>query len=298
VAELSLGEKVKLLGQAYVEGHKAYAAGGAAQAEVLAINKKIYQQDPSIMELWRKTREWSLDYFAEIYQRLGSRFDRFYFESEVAAAGLALARQALTQGILRESEEAVVFEGYPYGLDTRVFITREGLPTYEAKELGLAALEFTEFGAIDKCVHVVAPEQTSFFKVTFKVEELLGITTPRSQTVPADRQACLPKSGPAGRRQEHFAYGYVDLKEGKMSSRAGHVVAALEVMAAAKEKALSLSEKMPPSGEGSPFTEKEREELEEAKKANRADLIADNEAEILSDVPLKNTKRHHVVRHT
>lgn len=252
-----LRERVKLLGQAYVEGHKAYAvgtshvpaacdaAGGVLQGEVMDINRKIYAQDPSILPLWRETRQWSLDYFAEIYQRLGSHFDRFYFESEVAAAGVALAREAQAKGILKESEGAVVFDGAPYGLDTRVFITGEGLPTYEAKELGLAALEFSEFGEIDKCVHVVAPEQASFFRVTFKVEELWD-------------------AAKFAGRQEHFAYGYVDLKEGKMSSRAGRVVAALDVLAAAKEKARRLfSEKVAPSLEGATFTEEEREKVSE-----------------------------------
>ena len=63
--------------------------------------------------------------------------------------------------------------GDKHGVDTRVFINSLGLPTYEAKELGLAEKEFSEFGEIDKCIHVVGPEQASFFKTTFKAEELL-----------------------------------------------------------------------------------------------------------------------------
>lgn len=218
--KLTLHEKVELLGKAYVEGHKAYAAGGETEAEVVEINKKIYSKDPSIMPLWQTTRSWSLAYFDEIYKRLGTHFDRFYFESEVFNRGLDISRQALKAGILKESQGAVVFDGNAYGLDTRVFITGNGLPTYEAKELGLADLEFTEF-ALAKCIHVVAPEQSSFFKVTFKVEELLD-------------------PGKYSGRQEHFDYGYVDLKEGKMSSRSGHVITAVFLLSQARIKAKEL----------------------------------------------------------
>ncbi|MEK7611429.1 MAG: arginine--tRNA ligase [Patescibacteria group bacterium] len=235
--KLGLEKKIELLGEAYVEGHKAFAKGGETEAQVAALNKKIYEKDPSIMPLWTETRQWSLDYFDLIYKRLGSHFDRFYFESEVFAKGLTIAREALKSGILKESQGAVVFDGSEYGLDTRVFITGTGLPTYEAKELGLASLEFSEHGPLTKCIHVVAPEQSSFFKVTFKVEELLD-------------------PGKYALRQEHFDYGYVDLKEGKMSSRAGNIVTALSLLDSARLKAKELIK-------DATLTEVEREEVTE-----------------------------------
>src|SRR3989344_409653 len=86
-----------------------------------------------------------------------------------------------------------------------VFITSEGNPTYEGKELGIAELEFRDYPDIDKCIHVVAPEQASFFAVTFKVEELLD-------------------PGKYMEKQYHFPYGYVRLTSGKMSSRKGTIV--------------------------------------------------------------------------
>jgi hypothetical protein len=38
----------------------------------------------------------------------------------------------------KNSDGAVVFDGETHGLHTRVFINKEGLPTYEAKDIGLA----------------------------------------------------------------------------------------------------------------------------------------------------------------
>jgi arginyl-tRNA synthetase len=200
----SLEEKVAFLGKAYVEGNKAYEEDKKAKKEILDLNEAIYKKDKKIMALWQKTRQWSLDYFERIYKRVDSKFDRHYFESEVVE-GIKIAKEALKKGILKKSEGAIIFDGTKYGLDKRVFINKYGFPTYEAKELKLAELEFSEFGKIDKLIHVVGPEQKSFFAVTFKVEELLN------EKKYKDKQC-------------HLVYGWVRLKKGKMSSRLGNVV--------------------------------------------------------------------------
>lgn len=201
----TLDEKIAFLGSTYTQGTVAYEKDEKTKEEIHTINKQIFTADPAIMPLLTQTRSWSLDYFDRIYKRIGTSFDRLFFESEVATAGLTIAKDALKRGILIESDGAVIFDGKKYGLDTRVFINSLGLPTYEAKELGLAELEFSEFGEVDTCIHVVTPEQTSFFKVTFKVQELLNTAKYKG-------------------KQMHFAYEFVDLKGGKMSSREGNIV--------------------------------------------------------------------------
>ena len=204
-ANMSLNEKTKLLANAYKTGNDAYEDDEESKKEIIEINKKIYQGDPETMSLWKETKKWSLDQFDRIYQRVNTTFDRLYYESEVFQRGLKLSQKALGKNILQKSEGAVVFDGKPFGLDTRVFITSEGNPTYEGKELGIAELEFRDYPDIDKCIHVVAPEQASFFAVTFKVEELLD-------------------PGKYMEKQYHFPYGYVRLTSGKMSSRKGTFV--------------------------------------------------------------------------
>jgi len=139
-----------------------------------------------------------------------------------------IANKALEKGILKKSKGAVVFDGSKYGLDTRVFINSQGLPTYEAKELSLAPKEFSEFGNIDKCIHVVGPEQKSFFEVTFKVEELLDSKKFKG-------------------KQHHRVYEFVDLKDGKMSSRKGQVLTGWWLLDEAKErikKSFKVSDKL------------------------------------------------------
>ena len=203
---LTLQEKIALIGKAYADGQNAYENESSKQ-EIIDVNRKIYEQDPEVIDLWEKTRQWSLDYYEKIYKRLYSTFDRYYFESEYAKRSLEIVTDLLQKNILQKSKGAVVFNGKKYDLDTRVFINSLGFPTYEGKELALAEKEFTEFGELDKCIHVVTPEQTSFFKITFKVEELID-------------------KNKYGNKQYHLSYGWVNLSTGKMSSRTGNVVEA------------------------------------------------------------------------
>ncbi len=213
----TLKDKIEFIGKAYTLGNKLYEEDKKTREEILVVNKMIYEQDPKILSLWQETRQWSLDYFDLIYNRLDTRFDQFYFESQMAKRAIDICQELLNKGILEKSQGAIVFNGKKYGLDTRVFINSLGFPTYEGKELALAEKEFGDFGEIDKCIHVVTPEQTSFFKVTFKVEELLN-----------------PKK--YQNKQYHLAYEWVKLKSGKMSSREGNIIEANWLIDEAKIK--------------------------------------------------------------
>lgn len=213
----STDERVSLLGKCYAEGAKAFEGAPEDQEQIKDINKKIYSgKDKKIKALWNLGKKWSLEKFHEIYARVYSRFDREYMESEVIEDCLKYVKIAKNKKILEDSEGAVVFKGEPYGLDTRVFLNSDGLPTYEGKELGLAYREFSDFGQIDLCIHNVAVEQKSFFAVTFKVEELL------------DEKKFKGK-------QHHNAYEFVGLKKGKMSSRLGNVILGNDILDEAKE---------------------------------------------------------------
>lgn len=200
----TVNEKVDFLGQCYAAGNKAYEEDKKAKELILKINKQIYDKDPEIKELWRKTRKWSLDYFENIYKRVYTHFDRYYFEEEVAQAGKEIVLQALEKGIFKKSKGAIIFPGSKYGLHDRVFVTSEENPTYEAKDMELGRLQFKEYNP-DLIIHNVGPEQKEYFQVIF---EALAQLFPYTKG-----------------REHHLISGWVNLKEGKMSSRKGTVIA-------------------------------------------------------------------------
>jgi len=213
----TIEEKINFIGKAYTEGSQAYETDERAKKEILEINKMLYEKDLKIIPLWKETRQWSLDYFDKVYERVDSHFDKLYFEGDLTKRATEIVDIALKKKILEKSQGAIVFNGKKYGLDTRVFINSQGFPTYEGKELALAEKEFSDSGDVDKCIHVVTPEQSSFFKVTFKTEELIDERKYKN-------------------KQYHLIYEWVKLKTGKMASREGNIIEANWLIDQIKEK--------------------------------------------------------------
>jgi len=200
--ELTLEEKAKFLGQAYAKGNVSYDENPNAKKEIERINSQLYLKDPAIKEVYELAREWSLQYFEPIYELLGVKYDRCFFESEVYIRGKKIVEENIGK-VFEKNDGAVIFPGEKFSLHNRVFITSLGNPTYEGKELGLAELEYDTFN-YDKSIHVVASEQEGYFQVVIKAIDTI-----------------FPYL--KGKKQ-HLSYGVVDLKEGKMSSRTGNVI--------------------------------------------------------------------------
>ncbi|MDO8573393.1 MAG: arginine--tRNA ligase [Candidatus Daviesbacteria bacterium] len=202
------------LGQAYAEGSRLYEEDAAVGQEIDQINTDLYKKEPAIQKVYQQTRTWSLEYFEPIYELLGVKYDRCFFESEVFERGRQIVEDNIGK-VFEKSEGAVIFPGEKYGLHNRVFITKAGNPTYEGKEMGLAELEYDTFN-YGKSVHVVASEQEGYFQVVFKAIEL---------TLPY-----------LTNKKYHLSYGVVNLKTGKMSSRTGNVVTVDDLYKVTSEK--------------------------------------------------------------
>lgn len=217
---LSPTRKAKFLGEGYALGSKEYE-NEENKKEIMDLNKSIYN-NPYQVELWEETRRWSLEYFDTVYKRLGSRFDRLFFESEVEKKGRDKVREEVKNGIfIRDKDGSIFFPGEKYGLNNCVFVTREGYATYEGKEIALEELEYRTF-PFDLDIHVVANEQINFFQIAFKAVELLH---------PVQKG-----------RQYHLPYGMVNLKTGKISSRTGQVITADWLLDEAKKRIFKILE--------------------------------------------------------
>lgn len=212
--ELSLNEKAEFLGKAYALGNTEYETGTQAKLDIDSINKDLYLKDERYAQIYNLTRNWSLEYFEPIYQLLGVKYDKCFFESEVFEAGKQLVLDNVGK-VFEKSEGAIIFPGEKLGLHNRVFITSAGNPTYEGKEVGLAKAEYAHF-KYDKAIHVVAHEQAGYFQVVFKAIE-----------------AVFPELKD---KKYHLSYGLVDLKSGKMSSRSGNVVTVDDLFKIVSEK--------------------------------------------------------------
>lgn len=202
------------LGTYYALGAVAYEENQDIKKEIIDMNKKIYsKEDPDINKIYKVGREISLDYFDGIYKQLGTKFDFFFYESEAGPIGKKLVEENLKKGIFEKSEGAIVFKGdEEKGLHTRVFINSEGLPTYEAKELGLVELKRKKY-SYDLSLVVTGNEIKDYFKVLLDAVKKV-----------------FPSKDSKGTNILHIPHGMLRLPSGKMSSRTGDVVTALSLI--------------------------------------------------------------------
>jgi arginyl-tRNA synthetase len=199
------------LGRAYSIGAQAYEEH---KTEIQEINKKIYDRsDEEINRIYDEGRKISLEYFEHIYKRLGTHFDYYFFESETGVLGKKIVEENLNK-VFFKSDGAVVFPGEEHGLHTRVFLNSEGLPTYEAKELGLAKIKHDAY-PYDTSIIVTANEVNDYFQVLLRA---MSLVFPELE-----------------KKTKHISHGMLRLPTGKMSSRTGDVITAESLIAALSE---------------------------------------------------------------
>lgn len=209
------------LGQCYVQGTEAFETDESAKVEIIEANKKVYalhqnnDHESDFAKIYWTCRDWSYTYFDKLYNELGViPFDRYIPESEVTPLGLATVKEQLAKGVFKESNGAVVFEGEPFGLHTRVFINSEGLPTYEAKDVGLSLTKWQDYH-FDTSIIITANEQMQYMQTVIKSIEQFA-------PEPANRTT-------------HLTHGVVKLQGGvKMSSRRGNIVSAMDIIGEAR----------------------------------------------------------------
>ncbi len=212
--EFSLEKKVNLLQEAYQKGSKLYEESEKDKEQIDILNKKIYQRDSSIFDLWLKTREWSIEYYTNFEGKLGIKYTKYYYESQMVELAKKLINNNLGK-VFKKSQGAIIFEGERYKLHTRVFINRYGIPTYEAKDIALMYSKINDF-KFDLSVVTTAKEQNDYWKVIIKASELI-----------------FPH---IKRKIKHIGFGMINLPEGKMSSRKGKIITAFSLLQTVTEE--------------------------------------------------------------
>ncbi len=207
--------------EAYVLGAKAYEEGDDAKAQIKDINLQIYgfhksnDKKSGLAKIYWTCREWSYDYFKDFYKKIQAKpFDKYYPESAMIETGLAVVNKHIGT-VFEKSDGALVYKGQDAGLHTRVFITSQGLPTYETKDIGVIFNEVDDF-TYDKRALITGNDQTDYMKVVFAALNAIDPDLAVKQT--------------------HLTNGIVRFGSGqKMSSRLGNVTRAVDVIDAVSE---------------------------------------------------------------
>lgn len=218
LADIPVSERSEWMAKAYIHGTQSYEDDEQAKAEIIALNKRVYglhndndRNSPFAVVYWT-CRQWSYDYFDEFYARIGTTFEKYYPESQTAQIGLKTVQEHIGD-VYEKSDGAIIFDGEKQGLHTRVFINSEGLPTYEAKDVGLIMLKQQDYH-FDRSVVITGNEQAQYMAVVLKSIEQFAPELSAATT--------------------HLTHGLVKLQGGvKMSSRKGNILRAVDVIDAA-----------------------------------------------------------------
>jgi arginyl-tRNA synthetase len=248
---LALDKRLDFLGQSYALGAIMYKENEVVAEEIKQLNYLVfavaqeYLRDTTAWEtrvdyfqyikdvegtldydtvrtLYIKGRAWSLEGFEQIYARLGTVFDSYYFESVTGELGYMTVQEGLKNNIFVKESGATIFKGDSYGLHTRVFINSLGLPTYEAKDLGLAFKKYEDY-TYDMSIVVTGNEIDDYFKVVLQVLSIINSDL-------ADKT-------------RHISHGMMRLSSGKMSSRTGKVVTGVSLIDDIKQVVAGKMEK-------------------------------------------------------
>lgn len=183
--------------------------------------------DKDIEALWLKTRQWSMDGFKQVYELLGAKFDRVYFESDVEESGKVLVEDLLARGLAEDGrpENPVIIDldkilGTKEEYRVAVILRSDSTSLYATKELPLAIMKFEEY-PLDQSIYVIDVRQSLHMKQMRKVLELMGYDW--------------------AKHIYHLAYEIVNLPGNvTMSSRDGTVVLLDDLIREATDRALSI----------------------------------------------------------
>jgi arginyl-tRNA synthetase len=208
--EIPSERKGAWLGSMYSTAHNKLEEERGTPAEeknreqLTMILKQLEQKSGEFYDLWKTTREWSIELMNEVYAWAKVKFDVWYWESEVDSDSVKLAREYHQKGLFIEDNGCVGVDLNPWKLGFCMLLKTDGNGLYATKDIELARRKFQDYH-IEKNIYVVDKRQEHHFKQVFKVLELMGFE---------NATKCF-----------HLQYDFVELPDGAMSSRKGNIVA-------------------------------------------------------------------------
>jgi arginyl-tRNA synthetase len=180
--------------------------------------------NPEVRALWEKMNSWVYEGFNETYKKIGSDFDKNYFESQTYLMGKEIVEEGLAKKVFFKKEDGSVWIDLTAdGLDEKLVLRKDGTSVYITQDLGLADKKYEEYH-YDQSFHVIADEQNYHMKVLKLI--LQKLKKPYADGI------------------YHLSYGLVELPSGRMKTREGNVVDADDIVEELKKVAKDKTEEL------------------------------------------------------
>ena len=165
---------------------------------------------PAVIDLWKRMNSWVYEGFDITYKRIGSDFDKTYYESNTYLLGKDTVKEGLDKNVFYKKDDGSVWIDLTAdGLDEKLVMRRDGTSVYITQDIGLAEQKYNEYKA-NESIYVIGDEQNYHMKVLKLIAEKLKL--------------------PGAEGIYHLSYGMVELPTGRMKSREGTVVDADDIV--------------------------------------------------------------------
>lgn len=201
-----------------LEDEKGSPTEEANREQLTLILQQLEKKQGEFYDLWKQTRQWSIDLMLEVYRWAGVEFDQWYWESDVDSASVDLVRNLYKKGLLVEDQGAIGLNLEDEKLGFCMFLKSDGNGLYSTKDLELARRKFEQYNPQENIV-VVDMRQELHFKQVFTAFGRLGL---------GDSNRC-----------RHLKYNFVELPDGAMSSRKGNIVPITQLIEGMKQTIVS-----------------------------------------------------------
>jgi arginyl-tRNA synthetase len=180
--------------------------------------------DPGVRALWQKMNSWVYEGFNETYKKIGSDFDKNYFESETYLMGKEIVEDGLAKNVFFKKDDGSTWIDLTAdGLDEKLVLRKDGTSIYITQDLGLADKKYEQFH-YDQSFYIIADEQNYHMKVLKLI--LQRLKKPYAEGI------------------YHLSYGLVELPTGRMKTREGTVVDADDIIEELKNVAKLKTEEL------------------------------------------------------
>lgn len=205
----------------YALGHKAGELDEEVKKQFQEILKEWENENEDIRELWKQIIDWSMEGYKKTFDRIGSRIDNMWHESEFYKSGKEWVEKGLKIGVFQKLPDGAILTNLKdYKLPDTIVIKNDGTSMYITQDIQLTYQKVNQFPS-DLYIWTIGSEQKLHMEQMFAVCDQLKIVKKE--------------------KLFHLNYGFITLKGGmKMGSRFGGVINGDDLLDELKSRAKEI----------------------------------------------------------